>query len=283
MPELKYMVESILFVSDSPVTVDQIRSAIPEAEPNRIRAALEQLGREYEMRGGGFTLKQVAGGYQLRTRPEFADTIRRLHRTQPQRLSRAALETLAIIAYKQPVMRAEIEHVRGVDSGGVLRQLLEKDLVRVLGRKEIPGRPMIYATTKRFLEIFELKDLSELPTLKEIEELGFDKPGEDPDAVHTLEEDDEGDPPDTGETGTEGEAGPEEPGAGMPVSGGGDEGELDGGGYSRGSRRGVDLEHGAKRRLAEAWPGADDAGDDDGPESVGDEPGVDDYPPDEDE
>jgi segregation and condensation protein B len=117
-------------------------------------------------------LKEVAGGYQFRTRPEHTEWIKKLIQPRPPRLSKAALETLAIIAYKQPLIRSDIEHIRGVDCGGVIRALLERKLIRVLGRKEIPGRPLIYATTKRFLEVFDLKDLKDLPTPKEIDEMG---------------------------------------------------------------------------------------------------------------
>jgi segregation and condensation protein B len=116
-------------------------------------------------------LKQVAGGYQFRTQGRYNEWIKRLIRPNAPRLSKAALETLAIIAYNQPIIRSDIEHIRGVDSGGVIRMLMERKLIRVLGRKEIPGRPLIYATTKHFLEVFELKDLKDLPTPKEIEEL----------------------------------------------------------------------------------------------------------------
>ena len=126
---------------------------------------------EYAERDGGFVLKQVAGGYQFRTQSRYNEWIKRLIRPNAPRLSKAALETLAIIAYNQPIIRSDIEHIRGVDSGGVIRMLMERKLIRVLGRKEIPGRPLIYATTKHFLEVFELKDLKDLPTPKEIEEL----------------------------------------------------------------------------------------------------------------
>jgi segregation and condensation protein B len=117
-----------------------------------------------KQRDGGFVLKQVAGGYQFRTQGRYNEWIKRLIRPNAPRLSKAALETLAIIAYNQPIIRSDIEHIRGVDSGGVLRMLMERKLIRVLGRKEIPGRPLIYATTKHFLEVFELKDLKDLPT-----------------------------------------------------------------------------------------------------------------------
>ncbi|MBI9076299.1 MAG: SMC-Scp complex subunit ScpB [Desulfatibacillum sp.] len=176
MDNLKYIIESLLFVSSTPLSMERLRQAVPEADSKMVREALDALSREYEARGGGFALTHVAGGYQLRTRPEFAQWIKRLHQTQPVRLSKPALETLAIIAYRQPVLRSDVEYIRGVDCGGVLKMLLEKQLIRVLGRDtEKAGRPIIYSTTKRFLEIFDLKDLSELPTLKELEEMGLSK------------------------------------------------------------------------------------------------------------
>jgi segregation and condensation protein B len=139
---------------------------------SKILLKAEELGADYEARQGGFYLNQVAGGYQIRTRSEYMQWIKLLLQPKPLRLSKAALETLAIIAYKQPVIRSDVEHIRGVDCGGVLRVLLERKFIRVLGRKEIPGRPLIYATTKRFLEVFDLKNLKDLPTPKEIEEFG---------------------------------------------------------------------------------------------------------------
>jgi segregation and condensation protein B len=130
-----------------------------------------ELGREYEELGRAFEIWEVAGGYQLRTRPEYASYLRLLHRERPLRLSRAALETLAVVAYRQPVTRAEVEAVRGVEADAVIRSLLERQLVRVAGHREVPGRPMLYATTKRFLEVFGLGELDDLPTLREMEEL----------------------------------------------------------------------------------------------------------------
>ena len=171
MENLENIIESLLFVSEDPVTLDALKEVVREADVREIRAALEALTRAYEARGGGFYLSEVAGGYQLRSRPEYADWIRRLVQPNAPRLSKAALETLAIIAYKQPVIRSDVEHIRGVDSGGVIRMLMERKLIRVLGRKEIPGRPLIYATTKLFLQVFDLKDLRDLPTPKEIESM----------------------------------------------------------------------------------------------------------------
>lgn len=170
--DLKNIIESLLFVAEGPLTIDSIKKVLDLTEAKEIRNALAELMDEYETRRGGFLLSEVAGGYQLRSRPEYTEWIKRLIQPKPYRLSKSALETLAIIAYKQPIIRSDIEHIRGVDCGGVLRMLLERKLIRILGRKEIPGRPLIYATTKQFLQIFDLKDLKDLPTPKEIEELG---------------------------------------------------------------------------------------------------------------
>jgi segregation and condensation protein B len=171
MENLKNIIECLLFVAEEPLSVATINAVVDIADPPQIRRALASLMEDYRERGGGFVLKEVAGGFQLRTRPEYTEWIKRYLRPNPPRLSKAALETLAIIAYKQPIIRSEVEAIRGVDCGGVLRMLLERKLVRILGRKEIPGRPLIYATTKLFLEVFDLKDLKDLPTPKEIEEL----------------------------------------------------------------------------------------------------------------
>ena len=172
MENIKHIIESLLFVAEGPLTVDRIKRILTQAETADIRSAAAELAAEYEDRRGGFYLDEVAGGYQIRTRPEYTEWIKKLIQPKPLRLSKPALETLVIIAYKQPIIRSDIEHIRGVDCGGVLRVLLERKLVRILGRKEIAGRPLIYATTKRFLEIFDLKSLRDLPTPKEIEELG---------------------------------------------------------------------------------------------------------------
>ena len=172
MNDIKNIIESLLFVADEPLSIDRFKNIIGQAETKEIRQALEELGADYETRQGGFYLNQVAGGYQIRTRSEYMQWIKRLLQPKPLRLSKAALETLAIIAYKQPVIRNDVEHIRGVDCGGVLRVLLERKFIRVLGRRELPGRPLIYATTKRFLEVFDLKNLKDLPTPKEIEEFG---------------------------------------------------------------------------------------------------------------
>ncbi|UCE54044.1 MAG: SMC-Scp complex subunit ScpB [Desulfobacterales bacterium] len=172
MEDIKNIIESLLFVTEEPLTVDRLKKILTLADRKEIRKALNDISTEYEERKGGFYLCQVAGGYQVRTRPEYASWVKRLIQPKPLRLSKAALETLAIIAYKQPIIRSDIEHIRGVDCGGVLKVLLERNFIRVLGRKEIPGRPLIYGTTRRFLEVFDLKTLKDLPTPKEIEALG---------------------------------------------------------------------------------------------------------------
>jgi len=176
MENLKAVVESLLFVSEDPLTLDSLRKVLDDVETSDIREALTVLEAEYAEREGGFHLKEVAGGWQLRSRTEFTPWIRKLIQPNAPRLSKAALETLAIVAYKQPMIRSDIEQIRGVDCGGVIRLLLERKLIRILGRKEIPGRPLIYSTTKLFLQIFDLKDLKDLPSPKEIEDMALDAP-----------------------------------------------------------------------------------------------------------
>ena len=175
MEDLRNIVESILFVAEEPLTIDRIKQIAADASASDIHDALQELMQDYDNRQGGFYLREVAGGYQFRTRPNYTEWVKRLLAPKPPRLSRAALETLAIIAYKQPVIRSDVEHLRGVDCGGVLRVLLERSLIRVLGRKSIPGRPLIYGTTRRFLEVFDLKDLKDLPSPEEIESVAKEK------------------------------------------------------------------------------------------------------------
>lgn len=167
---VKAVVESLLFVTDKPLSVDQLHEATGIERP-RLLEALGGLAGEREEAQGGTLLVEVAGGWQLRTHPESSEYVRRLLRLRPHRLTRAALETLAIVAYRQPVTRPEVEDVRGVDSGAVLKALLERRLLKILGKKEEVGRPLLYGTTREFLEFFALKDLSGLPTLREFQEL----------------------------------------------------------------------------------------------------------------
>lgn len=168
--ERKAIIEGLLFVSDAPLKVERVATVL-EIERAEAQRLLLELAADYRSSDRGFILAEVAEGFQLRTRPEHAEWYRRLGRQRTFRFSRAALETLAIIAYRQPVTRPEIEYLRGVDSGGVLKTLLDKRLVRILGKREIPGRPLLYGTTREFLEFFNLRDLTGLPTLKEFSEI----------------------------------------------------------------------------------------------------------------
>ncbi len=170
MPEHRKQIEALVFVSESPLRVDRI-AEILEMKKGDVRAVLNDLQQEYEGADRGIILEEVAEGFQFRTRPECSEAIQQLVKSRPFRFSRAALETLAIIAYRQPVTRAEVEYLRGVDSGGVFKTLLEKQLIRILGKKDVPGRPLIYGTSKEFLEFFGMRDLSALPTLKEFSDL----------------------------------------------------------------------------------------------------------------
>jgi len=167
---VRTVVESLLFVTDKPVTLDQLHEATGVERP-RLEEALAQLGEIHRDGVSGIVLTEVAGGWQFRTEPESGEFVRRFLRVKPQRLTRAALETLAIIAYRQPVTRPEIEDVRGVDSGAVVKALLERRLIKILGKKDEVGRPILYGTSREFLEFFALKDLSALPTLREFHEL----------------------------------------------------------------------------------------------------------------
>jgi len=164
------VLESLLFLAERPFTSEELRQATG-LEVDRIEKALDKLSGHYRDGVCGIVLHEVAGGWQLRTSPDNAAFARRFLKVKPQRLTRAALETLAIIAYRQPVTRPEIEDIRGVDCGAVVKALLERRLIKILGKKEEPGRPMLYGTTREFLEFFALKDLASLPTLREFHEL----------------------------------------------------------------------------------------------------------------
>jgi segregation and condensation protein B len=167
---IRTIVETLLFVAERPLSVEELRRSTGVDE-ERLAKALDQLTGHYREGICGVVLHEVAGGWQLRTSPLNADFARRFLRIKPQRLTRAALETLAIIAYRQPVTRPEIEEIRAVDCGAVVKALLERKLIKILGKKEEPGRPILYGTTREFLEFFALKDLASLPTLREFHEL----------------------------------------------------------------------------------------------------------------
>ncbi len=169
---LKSIVESLLFAAEKPLPLKRLMELTRERERRNLESVLQALCGEYTERG--IHLSEVAGGWQFRTAAENAQWVQQLIGGKPVRLSRAQLETMAIIAYRQPITRPEIDEVRGVDSGGTLKVLLDRDLIRVLGKKEEPGRPLLYGTTKEFLTFFNLNDLRELPTLREYHELTED-------------------------------------------------------------------------------------------------------------
>lgn len=172
-PELTAIIEALLFVSGEPVSVARLASVIGTVSKAEVEQALKTLKGQLDREDRGIQLVQVAGGYRLVTKADYAPWLKRLDKTKAtHKLSRSALESLAIIAYKQPLVRAEIEEIRGVETSGVLRTLLERKLVRIVGRKEVPGRPIMYGTTKFFLEHFGLQELSQLPPLREFKELG---------------------------------------------------------------------------------------------------------------
>jgi segregation and condensation protein B len=170
--ELVGVLEALLFVSPEPVPVTRLATVIGTAK-SEVEQALKVLEEELGQDSRGIQLVKLAGGYRLVTKSDYAPWLKRLDKAKAaQKLSRSALESLAIIAYKQPLVRAEIEEIRGVETSGVLRTLLERKLVRIVGRKEVPGRPIMYGTTKFFLEHFGLQDLTQLPPLREFKELG---------------------------------------------------------------------------------------------------------------
>jgi segregation and condensation protein B len=170
--QLKSAIEALLFVSGNPLSADRLKGIFEEATLEQIEVQLQALSREYDGRGAGIMLAEVAGGYQFATRPEMASWIRKFKSVKVStKLSKPALETLAIVAYKQPITRTEVEAIRGVNIGGIMRNLMERRLVKIVGKKDMPGKPMLYGTTLEFLQYFGLKDLSTLPTLKEFQEL----------------------------------------------------------------------------------------------------------------
>lgn len=167
--DIKPILEGIFFVSDSHVRLETLVEILPESNKEEILQGIGRIKTEYEDSSKGVELVEIAGGYQFRTKTRWAEWINRLKKAKTVKLSRSALETLAIIAYRQPIIRPAIEEIRGVDSGWVVRTLLEKGLVKMMGRKDLPGRPMIYGTTRSFLELFGLNALADLPTLKEVQ------------------------------------------------------------------------------------------------------------------
>ncbi|HEY3226031.1 MAG TPA: SMC-Scp complex subunit ScpB [Planctomycetota bacterium] len=167
--DLKQAVEAVLFVCDDPISIARLHDLIPEAKPAELREAIAGLRADYDSQGRAFSVEEIADGVQLLTRPAHADIIARLKKAKAEKkLSGAALEVLAIVAYKQPVKRADVEAIRGVQSGEILRALMERRLVRIAGREDVPGAPVQYGTTKEFLEAFGLRALEDLPRPEEV-------------------------------------------------------------------------------------------------------------------
>jgi segregation and condensation protein B len=177
MSELKAIVEALIFASPEPITLKTLVKLLDPEPKDEVAAAVEALKKDYE-RPGGLQIVDVAGGYQIVTRPELHEWVRRLfHERTTQKLSVAALETLAVIAYKQPVTGPEIAEIRGVNTAGVVGTLMERKLIKIVGRKQVVGRPFLYGTTREFLERFGLNDLSDLPKVEDMSELlGFELP-----------------------------------------------------------------------------------------------------------
>jgi segregation and condensation protein B len=175
--ELKAIIEALIFASPEPLTLKAMYKLLDNEPKEDVQAAVAELTRDYD-RPGGLQLVEVAGGYQIVTRPDLNDWVRRLfHERGTQRLSVQSLETLAVIAYKQPITALEVAEVRGVNTSGVLNTLLERHLVKIVGRKQVVGRPFLYATTKEFLIRFGLKDLTELPKIEDMADaLGIESP-----------------------------------------------------------------------------------------------------------
>jgi segregation and condensation protein B len=167
--QLKRGLEAVLFTLDEPITLGRLKDLFPGSKPEEIRSALAELGRGYDEGGHAFALQEIAGGWQLLTRPEHADIIGKLKKAKADRkLSAAALETLAIIAYKQPIRRVDVEAIRGAASGDLIRALMERNLVKIAGRDEVPGSPLTYGTTKEFLDTFGINSTEDLPRPEEV-------------------------------------------------------------------------------------------------------------------
>lgn len=171
MTHLRGLVEALIFASDKPVKTGEL-ARLASAPVQQVKGILAELKETYAPRG--IVLGEIAGGWLFRTGVQYAPFVRELTSDRPVRLTRAQVETLAIVAYRQPITRPEIDDIRGVDSGATLKLLLERDLVRILGKKDEPGRPLLYGTTSQFLEFFSLKSLKDLPTLREFTELSED-------------------------------------------------------------------------------------------------------------
>jgi segregation and condensation protein B len=186
--EIKSILESLLFVADGPQSVQRLAEVLDPVHKELIHELLHELRQDFEAQNRGIRLVEVAGGYQLRTPKANAEAVKKFLGGRPARMGKATLETLAIVAYRQPITKAEIEAIRGVDVDGVITTLLERNLIRAVARKDVPGRPFLYGTTLEFLQLFNLKDLSQLPTLKEMEEISLPEVPTETTSVDQLEE-----------------------------------------------------------------------------------------------
>ncbi|MBF0522393.1 MAG: SMC-Scp complex subunit ScpB [Candidatus Omnitrophica bacterium] len=176
MTHIKGVIESILFVNEQPVALEQLKKVFPAVGMGDIKKALGLLQEEYQTRKSGMVIMEIAGGFQMLTNSIYAESVRAFYKTKhKEKLSKPSLETVAIVAYKQPVTRADIEIIRGVNSDGVVEHLLNKELIKIIGRKDVAGKPYLYGTTKQFLEYFGLKSLEDLPKLEEFPGLISDK------------------------------------------------------------------------------------------------------------
>jgi len=190
---IKKIIEALLFVSEKPLTVEDIRQSIDGMDEEKIKIAIEELKKEYSDSERSFNIAELAGGYQIITNPEFAPWISKLFKRDETKLSNPSLETLAIIAYKQPLTRSEIEAIRGVNVDGVIKTLVDKNLIKMRGRRDVPGRPITYGTTNEFLKRFGLKGLDHLPKLRDFTEHDLDFEKEDNNMKVKIEESKEGD------------------------------------------------------------------------------------------
>jgi segregation and condensation protein B len=186
--DVKSIIESLLFVADGPQTLQRFVEVLDGVDKETIQAVLQELQSECDAERRGVRLVEVAGGFQLRTAKVNADWVKKFLGGRPARMGKATLETLAIVAYRQPITRAEIEAIRGVDVDGVIATLLERNLIRAVARKDVPGRPFLYGTTPEFLQLFNLKDLTHLPTLKEMDEISLPEIPGDVISLDQLEE-----------------------------------------------------------------------------------------------
>ena len=169
--EIKLILESLLFSTETPMRLEKLNEIFPDTLLKDLREIMSELKEEYDTLNRSFAIREVANGFQFYTKAEYSPWIKKFKKIRPARLSPATLETMAIIAYKQPITRAEIEDVRGVDAGGILRALLEKSLIKIIGKKDVPGKPLIYSTTPKFLTMFGLKGLKDLPALEDISQV----------------------------------------------------------------------------------------------------------------